>query len=61
MFQHGALFSSLTVKQNVQVPMREYLDLSPKLMDELAILKIQMVGLERRTRRRNFPPSFPAA
>ncbi len=45
MFQHGALFSSLTVKQNVQVPMREYLDLSPKLMDELAILKIQMVGL----------------
>jgi phospholipid/cholesterol/gamma-HCH transport system ATP-binding protein len=46
MFQHGALFSSLTVKQNVQVPMREYLDLSPKLMDELAILKIQMVGLK---------------
>ncbi|MBV9739219.1 MAG: ATP-binding cassette domain-containing protein [Hyphomicrobiales bacterium] len=46
MFQHGALFSSLTVKQNVQVPMREYLDLSPRLMDELAILKIQMVGLK---------------
>jgi phospholipid/cholesterol/gamma-HCH transport system ATP-binding protein len=46
MFQHGALFSSLTVKQNVQVPMREYLDLSPKLMDELAMLKIQMVGLK---------------
>jgi phospholipid/cholesterol/gamma-HCH transport system ATP-binding protein len=34
------------VKQNVQVPMREYLDLSSKLMDELAILKIQMVGLK---------------
>jgi phospholipid/cholesterol/gamma-HCH transport system ATP-binding protein len=45
MFQHGALFSSLTVKQNVQVLMREYLDLSPRLMDELAILKIEMVGL----------------
>ena len=31
LFQHGALFSSLTVKQNIQVPMREYLDFSPHL------------------------------
>lgn len=46
MFQHGALFSSLTVKQNIQVPMREYLDLSQGMMDELAALKIQMVGLK---------------
>jgi phospholipid/cholesterol/gamma-HCH transport system ATP-binding protein len=46
LFQHGALFSSLTVKQNVQVPMREYLDLSPRLMEELALLKIEMVGLK---------------
>ncbi|MCO4055262.1 MAG: ATP-binding cassette domain-containing protein [Bosea sp.] len=45
MFQHGALFSSLTVLQNIQVPMREYLDLSPAMMDDLASLKIQMVGL----------------
>ncbi len=45
MFQHGALFSGLTVKQNIQVPMREYLTLSPKLMDELALLKISLVGL----------------
>ncbi len=45
MFQHGALFSSLTVAQNIQVPMREYLDLSPALMDQLAALKIAMVGL----------------
>ena len=45
MFQHGALFSGLTVKQNVQVPMREYLDLSDELMDELAMLKIALVGL----------------
>jgi len=45
LFQMGALFSSLTVKQNIQVPMREYLDLSPKLMDELATLKIELVGL----------------
>ncbi len=46
LFQHGALFSSLTVKQNVQVPMREYLNLSERLMDELARLKIEMVGLK---------------
>jgi phospholipid/cholesterol/gamma-HCH transport system ATP-binding protein len=46
LFQHGALFSSLTVKQNVQVPMREYLDLSDRLLDELAMLKVEMVGLK---------------
>lgn len=46
LFQHGALFSSLTVKQNIQVPMREYLDLSERLMEELAQLKIEMVGLK---------------
>src|SRR5436309_1121160 len=45
MFQQGALFSGLTVKQNIQVPMREYLRLSQALMDELAQLKIEMVGL----------------
>lgn len=46
LFQQGALFSSLTVKQNVQVPMREYLTLSDRLLDELANLKIEMVGLK---------------
>jgi phospholipid/cholesterol/gamma-HCH transport system ATP-binding protein len=45
MFQMGALFSSLNVLQNVQVPMREHLNLSPRLMDELARLKIELVGL----------------
>jgi phospholipid/cholesterol/gamma-HCH transport system ATP-binding protein len=45
LFQHGALFSALSVKENVQVPMREYLDLPKKLMDELAMLKIELVGL----------------
>ncbi|WP_090671804.1 ABC transporter ATP-binding protein [Aureimonas jatrophae] len=45
LFQQGALFSSLTVLENIQVPMREYLDLSPPLMDELARLKIDLVGL----------------
>jgi phospholipid/cholesterol/gamma-HCH transport system ATP-binding protein len=46
LFQHGALFSSLTVKQNIQVPMREYLDLSTGLLDEMAMLKIALVGLK---------------
>jgi phospholipid/cholesterol/gamma-HCH transport system ATP-binding protein len=46
MFQQGALFSALSVKQNIQVPMREYLDLSPRLLEELAMLKIEMVGLK---------------
>ncbi len=45
LFQHGALFSGLTVLQNIQVPMREYLNISQGLMDELAMLKIRMVGL----------------
>ncbi len=45
MFQGGALFSSLTVKQNIQAPMREYLKLSQPVMDELALLKIKLVGL----------------
>jgi phospholipid/cholesterol/gamma-HCH transport system ATP-binding protein len=45
MFQHGALFSGLTVKQNVQVPLREHLKMSAKLADELALLKLELVGL----------------
>jgi phospholipid/cholesterol/gamma-HCH transport system ATP-binding protein len=45
LFQHGALFSSLTVRQNVQFPMREYLDLSDRLLGEIAVAKLEMVGL----------------
>ncbi len=47
LFQQGALFSSLSVRENIQVPMREYLKLDQQLMDELALLKIDMVGLPR--------------
>jgi phospholipid/cholesterol/gamma-HCH transport system ATP-binding protein len=46
LFQQGALFSSLTVLQNVQFPMREYLDISPRLRDEIAMAKLEMVGLK---------------
>lgn len=45
MFQRGALFSSLSVKQNMQFQMREELDLSDTLKDEMAIAKLEMVGL----------------
>jgi len=45
LFQQGALFSSLTVKENIQVPMREYLDLPVSMMDELAHMKIRLAGL----------------
>jgi phospholipid/cholesterol/gamma-HCH transport system ATP-binding protein len=44
-FQQGALFSSLTVLQNVQLPMLEHLRLSPRALDELALLKVRLVGL----------------
>jgi phospholipid/cholesterol/gamma-HCH transport system ATP-binding protein len=45
LFQDGALFSSLTVAENIQVPMREHLKLSQALMDQLAAIKVGMVGL----------------
>jgi phospholipid/cholesterol/gamma-HCH transport system ATP-binding protein len=45
MFQGGALFSGLTVAENVQVPLREFVVLSPTLMDEVAAFKVAMVGL----------------
>lgn len=45
LFQQGALFSSLTVRQNIQFPLRENLVLSQVLMDEIATAKLEMVGL----------------
>jgi phospholipid/cholesterol/gamma-HCH transport system ATP-binding protein len=45
LFQQGALFSSLTVRENVQFPMRENLAISQRLMDEMALAKLEMVGL----------------
>jgi phospholipid/cholesterol/gamma-HCH transport system ATP-binding protein len=46
LFQQGALFSSLTVRENLQFPMRENLRLSQGLLDELVIAKLEMVGLD---------------
>ncbi len=45
LFQGGALFSSMTVRENIIVPLREHTDLSQRLMCELADMKIHMVGL----------------
>lgn len=45
LFQQGALFSSLTAQENVQFPMREHLNLSQTLFEEVATAKLEMVGL----------------
>ena len=45
LFQQGALFSSLTVGKNIEFPIREYLRLSDRLITEMAIAKLEMVGL----------------
>jgi phospholipid/cholesterol/gamma-HCH transport system ATP-binding protein len=45
LFQDGALFSSMTVGQNIQAPLRERLELSDDLLDGLAGLKLALVGL----------------
>jgi len=50
LFQQGALFSSLTALQNVQFPIREYLNLSPRLIEEIALAKLEMVGLDANVR-----------
>ena len=47
LFQQGALFSSLTVRENIEFPMRENLSISQRLMDEMALAKLEMVGLTR--------------
>src|SRR3546814_9554968 len=45
LFQAGALFSTLTVAENVQVPLREYYRLDEALLDDIAAYKISMAGL----------------
>src|SRR5262249_32936231 len=44
-FQEGALFSALNLKQNVQMPMLEHLQLPPAALEELADVKVSLVGL----------------
>ena len=46
LFQDGALFSSLTVAENIQAPIRENFDFSQEILDEIAYLKLGFVGLD---------------
>ncbi len=46
LFQGGALFSSLTVGENIQIPMRDMEDMPGELAREMAMIKLKMVGLE---------------
>lgn len=50
LFQSGALYSSLSVGENIAMLYREYTDLSPRLIDELVNLKINLVGLPHHAR-----------
>lgn len=45
LFQHGALFTDLTVFENVAFPLREHTDLPEVLIRDLVLLKLQAVGL----------------
>ena len=45
LFQFGALFSSLTVKENIALPLKEYTKLSQSMIDDIVNFKIQLVGL----------------
>jgi phospholipid/cholesterol/gamma-HCH transport system ATP-binding protein len=45
LFQQGALFSSLSVAQNVMLPMREHTDLSPEERERIAAMKLELAGL----------------
>jgi phospholipid/cholesterol/gamma-HCH transport system ATP-binding protein len=47
LFQHSALFSAMTVLENIMFPMHEFTSLEPQFMQELALLKIALVGLPK--------------
>jgi phospholipid/cholesterol/gamma-HCH transport system ATP-binding protein len=46
LYQSGALWSSLTLAENVAVPLEEFTDLSSKEINEVASLKLALVGLK---------------
>lgn len=54
LFQSGALWSSLTLAENVSLPLQEYTDLGPRDIDEIVRLKLALVGL------RGFEDYYPA-
>ena len=50
LFQNGALFSSMTVLDNIALPIKEFTDLSDERAIELAEMKIELVGLSEEAR-----------
>jgi len=46
LFQFGALFSSLTLAQNIALPLQEYTDLNDKMINEIVAFKLNIVGLK---------------
>lgn len=52
LFQDGALFSSQTVEENIEVPLRELMQLPESLMREIAAMKLSLVGLPEDTGRK---------
>ncbi|HEX3035988.1 MAG TPA: ATP-binding cassette domain-containing protein [Thermodesulfobacteriota bacterium] len=46
MYQMGALFGSMTLIENVRLPLEEYTDLPPDAMDLIASMKLKLVGLQ---------------
>lgn len=57
LFQHSALFSAMNVLENITFPMREFTTLDKKFMEELAMLKISLVGLPKEAAGK-FPPEL---
>ena len=47
LFQFGALFSSLTIAENIALPLQEYAKLSPKMIEEIVAFKLSIVGLKQ--------------
>ena len=46
MYQQGALFGSMTLMENVRLPLEEFTDLPPEAMDQIALMKLKLVGLQ---------------
>src|ERR1044071_645864 len=47
MYQSGALFGSMTLLENVRLPLEEYTELDPAAMDLVARMKLKLVGLDQ--------------
>ena len=46
-FQSGALFGSMTVMENIKLPLKEFTNLSDSIMEDIALLKLKLVGLDQ--------------